>query len=57
MKLTQDILLWILLLSVVFGVFWLGYLDPALRPQVLDFGKVALGGLLGLITAKSTARP
>ncbi len=49
----QDKYLWSLLFSVVAGVFLLGYFDPTLRPEVLDFAKVALGGILGLLTAKA----
>lgn len=51
MKVDEDIYLWVLLYLLVVFVFALGYFDPDLRPAVLDFGKVALGGVLGLITA------
>ena len=49
----QEKYLWVSLLSLVVGVFALGFYDPILRPQVLDFAKVALGGVLGLLTAKA----
>jgi hypothetical protein len=48
----QDRYLWLSLSLLVIGVFALGFYDPELRPQVLDFAKVALGGVLGLLTAK-----
>jgi hypothetical protein len=51
--LLQDRYLWFLLCSVVAGVFSLGFYDPTLRPEVLDFAKVALGGILGLLTARA----
>jgi hypothetical protein len=47
----KDFNQWLLLYLLVACVFGLGFYDPQLRPQVLDFGKVALGGVLGLITA------
>jgi hypothetical protein len=50
----QDYFLWSLLLLLLAGVFALAICDPSLRVQTLDFAKVALGGLLGIITAKST---
>jgi hypothetical protein len=49
---SQEKYLWVSLLSLVVGVFVLGFYDPILRPQVLDFAKVALGGILGLLTAR-----
>jgi hypothetical protein len=53
----QERYLWLSLCLLVVGVFSLGFYDPTLRPQVLDFAKVALGGVLGLLTAKvNTAR-
>jgi uncharacterized membrane protein YjgN (DUF898 family) len=51
----QEKYLWLSLSLLVIGVFSLGYSDPALRPQVLDFAKVALGGVLGLLTAKTNS--
>ena len=56
--LLQEKYLWLSLCLLVFGVFALGFLDPELHPQVLDFAKVALGGVLGLLTAKASgSRP
>jgi hypothetical protein len=53
----QEQYLWLSLCLLVVGVFSLGFYDPELRPEVLDFAKVALGGVLGLLTAKAnTAR-
>jgi hypothetical protein len=53
----QEKYLWLSLCLLVVGVFSLGFYDPTLRPEVLDFAKVALGGVLGLLTAKAnTAR-
>jgi hypothetical protein len=49
----QEQYLWLSLCLLVAGVFSLGFYDPALRPQVLDFAKIALGGILALLTAKS----
>jgi hypothetical protein len=49
----QEQYLWLSLCLLVLGVFVLGSLDPALRPQVLDFAKIALGGILGLLTARA----
>jgi hypothetical protein len=46
-----------LLLSVVGFVLVLGYCDPSSRPAVLDFAKVALGGLLTAITTNAIPRP
>ena len=43
--------LWMLLSSVVFGAFALGFYDPTVRPQVLDFAKVALGAVLTAMSA------
>jgi formate hydrogenlyase subunit 4 len=48
--------LWVLLSSVVVAVFLLGFYDPTLRPQVLDFAKVALGAILTAVTATVTAK-
>lgn len=45
--------LWFYLLSLLWGVFLLAIYDPSLRPEVLDFAKVALGGILTLLTAKA----
>ena len=49
MLLTDKYLCFFLFWLVV-SVFLLGILDPSLRPQVLDFAKVALGGVLALLT-------
>jgi uncharacterized membrane protein YjgN (DUF898 family) len=49
--------LWVLLSSVVVAVFSLGFYDPTLRPQVLDFAKVALGAILTAMSATLAARP
>jgi hypothetical protein len=43
--------LWLLLSSVVFGAFALGFYDPTVRPQVLDFAKIALGAVLTAMSA------
>ena len=53
MMLRQEQYLWVSLCLLVVGVFALGFYDPALRPQVLDFAKIALGGVLGLLTARA----
>jgi hypothetical protein len=50
----KDFNQWCLLYLLVVCVFGLGFYDPQLRPQAIEFGKVALGGVLALITA--TAR-
>jgi hypothetical protein len=52
-QIRQEQYLWIFLGSLLLGVFALGFYDPALRPQVLDFAKIALGGILALLTAKA----
>jgi hypothetical protein len=49
----QEQYLWLFLSLLLVGVFALGFFDAALRPQVLDFAKIALGGILALLTAKS----
>jgi hypothetical protein len=49
----QEKYLWSALCLLVVGVFALGFSDPTLKPQVLDFAKFALGGVLGLLTAKA----
>jgi hypothetical protein len=49
----QEQYLWLSLLLLVLGVFVLGICDQSLRPQVLDFAKIALGGILGLLTARA----
>ena len=49
----QEQYLWLSLCLLVLGVFVLGICDPSLRPQVLDFAKIALGGILGLLTARA----
>ena len=49
--LLTDRYLWFSLLLLVVCVFSLGFYDPSLRPQVMDFAKVALGGILALLTA------
>jgi hypothetical protein len=49
----QEQYLWIFLSLLLFGVFALGFSDAALRPQVLDFAKIALGGILALLTARA----
>jgi hypothetical protein len=49
----QEKYLWLSLCLLVVGVFSLGFYDPDLLPEVLDFAKVALGGVLGLLTAKA----
>lgn len=46
----------ILLSSVVVFVLGLGYYDPISRPAVLDFAKVALGGILTAISATAATR-
>jgi hypothetical protein len=53
----QEQYLWLSLCLLAVGVFALGFYDPSLRHEVFDFAKVALGGVLGLLTAKAnTAR-
>jgi hypothetical protein len=49
----QEQYLWIFLGLLLFGVFGLGVVDEKLRPQVLDFAKIALGGVLALLTARA----
>ena len=49
----QEQYLWLFLSLLLVGVFALGFFDPALRPQVLDFAKIALGGILALLTARA----
>jgi hypothetical protein len=49
----QEQYLWLFLSLLLVGVFALGFSDPALRPQVLDFAKIALGGILALLTARA----
>jgi hypothetical protein len=49
----QEQYLWLSLCLLVFGVSALGICDPAMRPQVMDFFKIALGGILGLLTARA----
>lgn len=49
----QEQYLWIFLGSLLLGVFSLGFCDASLRPQVLDFCKIALGGILALLTARA----
>jgi hypothetical protein len=49
----QEQYLWLFLSLLLVGVFALGFFDAALRPQVLDFAKIALGGILALLTAKA----
>lgn len=49
----QEQYLWIFLGALLFGVFGLGFYDAQLRPQVLDFAKIALGGILALLTARA----
>lgn len=51
MNFNADTHLWALLYLLVVSVFALGFYDQNLRPQALEFGKVALGGVLALITA------
>ena len=41
----------ILLFSLVVFVLGLGYYDPASRPAVIDFAKIALGGVLTAMSA------
>jgi hypothetical protein len=48
--------LWVLLSSLVVGVFALGFYDPTLRPQVLDFAKIALGAVLTAMTTTVATR-
>jgi hypothetical protein len=48
--------LWLLLSSLVVGVFALGFYDPTLRPQVLDFAKIALGAVLTAMTSTVAMR-
>ena len=55
--LNTEKFLWVVLSSVVLGVFVLGFSDPTLRPQVLDFAKVALGAVLTAMTATINAKP
>jgi hypothetical protein len=49
-------LLCILLFSLVAFVLGLGYYDPVSRPAVIDFAKVALGGILTAISATVATR-
>jgi hypothetical protein len=49
-------LLCILLSSLVVFVLGLGYYDPISRPAVIDFAKVALGGILTAISATVATR-
>jgi hypothetical protein len=44
-----------LLFSVVLGVFVLAAYDPSIRPQVLDFAKIALGAILTAMPAMMVA--
>ena len=48
--LLEKILCYLLSLLVVF-VLVLGFYDPSIRPAVIDFAKVALGGILTAISA------
>ncbi len=41
----------ILLFLLVVFVLRLGYFDPASRPAVIDFAKIALGGVLTAMSA------
>jgi hypothetical protein len=41
----------ILLFSLVVFVLGLGYYDPGSRPAVIDFAKIALGGVLTAMSA------
>jgi hypothetical protein len=52
----SEKLLWVLLFSLVVGAFSLGFCDPTLRPQVLDFAKVALGGVLTAMTTSAATK-
>jgi hypothetical protein len=52
-QIRQEQYLWLSLCLLVLGVFVLGICDASLRPQVLDFAKIALGGILGLLTARA----
>lgn len=52
MSSTTNKNLWFLLYLLVASVLALGFYDQTLRPQVLDFAKVALGGVLGLLTVQ-----
>jgi hypothetical protein len=45
-----------LLVSVVASVCLLGFFDPSTRPAVLDFAKVALGGILTAISATTATK-
>jgi hypothetical protein len=48
---STEKVLWSILSSVVFGAFALGFYDPSVRPQVIDFAKIALGGVLTAVSA------
>jgi len=52
-QIRQEQYLWLFLSLLLVGVFALGFFDASLRPQVLDFAKIALGGILALLTAKA----
>jgi hypothetical protein len=51
----EKLLCTLLFLLVVF-VLGLGYYDPTSRPAVIDFAKVALGGILTAISATVATR-
>jgi hypothetical protein len=53
---TLEKSLCILLSSLVFFVLGLGFYDPTTRPAVIDFAKVALGGILTAITTTVAAK-
>jgi hypothetical protein len=52
--LKQEQYLWLFLCLLLVGVFSLGFLYPSQVPAVLDFAKICLGGVLGLLTARNT---
>jgi hypothetical protein len=52
----MEVFLWVLLSSLVCGVFLLGFYDPTLRPQVLDFAKIALGAVLTAMTTTAATK-
>jgi hypothetical protein len=51
-----EIFLCILLSLLVVFVLALGFCDPTTRPAVIDFAKVALGGVLTAISATVATR-
>jgi hypothetical protein len=53
MLIRQEQYLWLFLSLLLVGVFSLGILDRSQIPAVLDFAKICLGGVLGLLTARS----